>query len=183
LAVIGAFATLMSPKMQGLGVRFWSKNGKGSLNRIFYTHDHADQSHGIDDLRAIAYRMQKQIPTYMDTYTKTHVFNRFKYCFEMPEGRVHPPILTLEDFIEDGSKTRISGPGGDIVIDTFEISHGPTPALGFLMDGKLAYSPDVWGINDDILKRLDKVVACESQSQIRSPHKSTYRYGLRDISQ
>ena len=63
----------------------------------------------------------------------------------------------LEDIIADGSITRISGPGGDIVIDTFEISHGPTPALGFLMDRKLAYSPDVWGINDDVLKRLDKV--------------------------
>ena len=127
------------------------------LDAVFYTHDHADQSHGIDDLRAIAYRMQKQIPTYMDSYTKTHVFNRFKYCFEMPEGRVHPPILTLEDLLSDGSKTIISGAGGDIRIDTFEVSHGPTPSLGFLMDGKLAYSPDVWGVGDDVLKRLDKV--------------------------
>ena len=25
------------------------------------------------------------------------------------------------------------------------------------MDGKLAYSPDVWGVGDDVLKRLDKV--------------------------
>jgi len=62
------------------------------IDAVFYTHDHADQSHGIDDLRAIAYRMRAQIPTYMDAHTKLHVFDRFKYCFEMPEGRVHPPI-------------------------------------------------------------------------------------------
>jgi len=124
------------------------------LDAVFYTHDHADQSHGIDDLRAIAYRMRAQIPTYMDSHTKTHVFDRFKYCFEMPEGRVHPPILALQDLISDGSQTVISGPGGGLTIETLEVSHGPTPSLGFLIDGKLAYSPDVWGVSDDVLRRL-----------------------------
>ena len=127
------------------------------LDAVFYTHDHADQSHGIDDLRAIAYRMRAQIPTYMDAHTKTHVFERFNYCFEMPEGRVHPPILALQDLISDGTKTTITGPGGTVVIETLEVSHGPTPSLGFLIDGKLAYSPDVWGISDDVLHRLDSV--------------------------
>ena len=56
------------------------------LDAVFYTHDHADQSHGIDDLRAIAYRMQKQIPTYMDAPTKTHVFDRFKYVSKCRKG-------------------------------------------------------------------------------------------------
>ena len=127
------------------------------LNAVLYTHDHADQSHGIDDLRAIAYRMQKQIPTYMDAHTKTHVFDRFKYCFEMPEGRVHPPILDLQDLISDGTKTIVTGPGGKISIETLAVSHGPTPSLGFLFDETFAYSPDVWGISDDVINRLKKV--------------------------
>lgn len=127
------------------------------IDAVFYTHDHADQSHGIDDLRAIAYRMRAQIPTYMDAHTKTHVFDRFKYCFEMPEGRVHPPILALQKLIEDGSMTTVSGPGGDVTIETFEVSHGPTPSLGFLIDGEIAYSPDVWGIDDGVLNRLDGI--------------------------
>jgi len=127
------------------------------LDAVFYTHDHADQSHGIDDLRAIAYRMRNQIPTYMDAPTKTHVFDRFKYCFEMPEGRVHPPILALQDLIADGTVTSIKGPGGVISIETLEVSHGPTPSLGFLIDGQLAYSPDVWGVTDDVLQRLNGV--------------------------
>lgn len=124
------------------------------LDAVFYTHDHADQSHGIDDLRAVAYRMRAQIPAYMDVHTKVHVFERFNYCFEMPEGRVHPPILALQDLISDGSKTTITGPGGSVSIETLEVSHGPTPSLGFLIDGKLAYSPDVWGVTDDVLQRL-----------------------------
>ena len=127
------------------------------LDAVFYTHDHADQSHGIDDLRAIAYRMRTQIPTFMDAYTKANVFERFKYCFEMPEGRVHPPILALQELISDGSITAVTGAGGTVSLETLEVSHGPTPSLGFLIDGKIAYSPDVWGVSDDVLNRLNKV--------------------------
>ena len=140
------------------------------LNAVFYTHDHADQSHGIDDLRAVAYRMRAQIPTYMDAPTKTHVFDRFKYCFETPEGRVHPPILDMQDLISDGSKVSITGPGGDVSVETLLVSHGPTPSLGFLIDGKLAYSPDVWGISDEVLGRMNNVEVWIVDSLRYSPH-------------
>ena len=140
------------------------------LDAVFYTHDHADQSHGIDDLRAIAYRMRRQIPTYMDEHTKEHVFQRFNYCFEMPEGRVHPPILEMQDVISDRSKTLIDGAGGLISIETLEVSHGPTPSLGFLIDGKLAYSPDVWSVSDDALNRLNGIDVWIVDALRYSPH-------------
>jgi phosphoribosyl 1,2-cyclic phosphate phosphodiesterase len=124
------------------------------VDALFYTHDHADQSHGIDDLRAVAYRMRAQIPTYMDAHTQTHVFERFRYCFEMPDGRVHPPILKLEDILADADIHSVSGPGGDISIETVEVSHGPTPSLGFIFDGQIAYTPDVHGITDAGLDRI-----------------------------
>ena len=140
------------------------------LDAVFYTHDHADQSHGIDDLRAIAYRMRKQIPTYMDEHTKLHVFQRFNYCFEMPEGRVHPPILDLQDLISGGSQTTIEGPGGMILMETFEVSHGPTPSLGFIMDEQIAYSPDVWGISDSVIDRLKGIDVWIVDALRYSPH-------------
>ena len=124
------------------------------IDALLYTHDHADQSHGIDDLRALAYRMRKQIPTYMDAQTHSHIFNRFKYCFEVPEGRVHPPILDLQDMIKGGDKLTIDGPGGTLNIEPFEVSHGPTPALGFIFDKRAAYSPDVWDVPPESLNRL-----------------------------
>jgi len=127
------------------------------LNAVFYTHDHADQSHGMDDLRAIAYRMRTQIPTYMDSHTKTDLVTRFRYCFETPEGRLHPPILALQDLISDGTVSKIEGAGGDISLETFEVSHGPTPSLGFIIDGKIAYSPDVWGIEENVFDRLEGI--------------------------
>jgi len=124
------------------------------LDAVFYTHDHADQSHGMDDLRAIAYRMRSQIPTFMDANTKGDLLTRFSYCFETPEGRLHPPILALQDLLSDGTSSRIEGPGGAVTLESLEISHGPTPALCFIIDGKIAYSPDVWDISDSVIKRL-----------------------------
>lgn len=133
------------------------REGIKHIDAVFYTHDHADQSHGIDDLRAIAYRMRKQIPTYMDAPTKLHVHDRFSYCFNTPEGRVHPPILAMQDLIENGSVNPVSGPGGEIIVKTLGVSHGPTPSLGFLFDDRLAYSPDVWGIGDEVIETLQGV--------------------------
>lgn len=127
------------------------------LDAVFYTHEHADQTHGIDDLRALAYRMRKQIPTYMDETTKPHVHGRFHYCFEMPEGRVHPPILELQPLIKGGDEIIISGPTGNLLVKVLQLSHGPTPSLGFVFDNKIAYAPDVWDIPEDAMKEIDSV--------------------------
>ncbi len=127
------------------------------LDALLFTHDHADQTHGIDDVRAIAYRMRKRIPTYMDEFTRDNVTARFSYLFEMPEGRVHPPILDLQPLFQDEDKIIVSGPGGDISIDVLGVSHGPTPAFGFIFNGKMAYTPDVWQIEDDVLDKLNGV--------------------------
>lgn len=121
------------------------------LDAILYTHDHADQTHGLDDVRAIAYGMRQKIPTYMDPYTKDHILQRFKYCFEKPEGRVHPPILELMPLLNHMDNITVSGPGGDLEIKAFEVSHGPTPSFGFMINGKVSYTPDIWDIGDDVL--------------------------------
>lgn len=128
----------------------------GRIDALLFTHDHADQSHGIDDMRAIAYRMRKRIPTYMDEHTKAFVFNRFQYCFEMPEGRVHPAILELQPLIKSGDKVEIDGPGGVISTKTLGLSHGPTPSLGFIFDNKAVYTPDVWDIAPDVLSEIER---------------------------
>jgi len=127
------------------------------LDAVLFTHEHADQSHGIDDLRSIAYRMRTQIPVYMDQNTKSHVHKRFHYCFEMPEGRVHPPILELQPLMKGGDVIEIKGPGGVLGVSVLQLSHGPTPSLGFMFNGQLAYAPDVWDIPEEAMKTIEGV--------------------------
>ena len=124
------------------------------IDAVLYTHDHGDQTHGIDDLRAIAYRQGSRIKTYMGQDTKDDLLNRFKYCFEKPEGRVHPPILDLQDVISDGDSFKISGPGGDLPLSAFEVGHGNINAFGFVFCEKIAYTPDVHSISNNTLERL-----------------------------
>lgn len=125
------------------------------IDAVLYTHDHGDQTHGIDDLRAIAYRQGARIKTYMGQDTKNDLLHRFKYCFEKPEGRVHPPILDLQNVISDGDNFKISGPGGILPISVFEVEHGNVNAFGFVFCEKIAYSPDVHEISSETLDCLN----------------------------
>ena len=40
------------------------RNEISRVNSVLYTHDHADQTHGIDDIRVLAYMMRAQLPVY-----------------------------------------------------------------------------------------------------------------------
>ena len=41
-----------------------------ALDGVIYTHDHADHTHGIDDLRVICYRMRRRIDAWFDAATR-----------------------------------------------------------------------------------------------------------------
>lgn len=124
------------------------------LDALLFTHEHADQTHGIDDVRALAYMMAQRIPTYMDAPTKNEIVDRFHYLFETPEGRLHPPILDLQPILADGTQFEIDGPGGTITAEFLSVSHGPTPSGGFIFNKQIAYTPDVWAIEDEVLDRM-----------------------------
>lgn len=131
--------------------------GTGRLDALLFTHEHADQTHGIDDVRALAYRMGQRIPTFMDEPSRKEIAERFHYLFKTPEGRMHPPILDLQPLLEDGKKFELDGPGGIIAAEYLTVSHGPTPSGGFIFNGQIAYTPDVWSISDEVLDRMQNL--------------------------
>src|SRR5262249_52507496 len=63
------------------------------LDGIFYTHEHADHLHGIDDLRALFIHRRRRLDAYADEPTARVLRERFGYCFEAPPGSGYPPIL------------------------------------------------------------------------------------------
>lgn len=112
------------------------------LDAVLYTHDHADHTHGIDDLRALVLHMRRKLPVYADSRTMASLHTRFGYVFETPAGSAYPPILDLHH-LRVGDRLLIEGEGPVIEALPFEVEHGPGyDALGFRF-GDLAYLPDV----------------------------------------
>lgn len=116
--------------------------GVGRLDGVLYTHDHADQTHGVDDLRILALRQDRRVPVFMSPETYATLGLRFRYCFEQAPGSLYPPILAAHPVVEAGETIAIDGPGGPIEALALAQEHGPTRSLGFRF-GPLAYSNDV----------------------------------------
>jgi phosphoribosyl 1,2-cyclic phosphate phosphodiesterase len=128
-----------------------------SLDGVIITHDHADQLHGIDDLRLVFHVMRRRLDVYSDEETLRETKHRFRYCFEKPEGGVYPPIVDAHVIPEPFREFGISGAGGSIPVLPFWQQHGPIRSLG-LRFGGLAYSSDVNGLPEDsfaVLEGLD----------------------------
>lgn len=125
------------------------------IDAVLYTHDHADQTHGIDDLRVFAMRRRKRVPAWMDAPTKAALTSRFDYIFETKEG--YPAIVEALDLPPDGSVWAIEGSGGSIPVTTFDQAHGPIRSVGYRL-GPVAYSSDVSDLTPDA---LDAVRGCE----------------------
>lgn len=125
-----------------------------SLDAVIYTHDHADQSHGIDDLRALAYTNKKRVPIYMDEPTRNTLVSKFRYCFEGSGD--YPPILDKQPDIKISEPVVIDGSGGKVEFLPLDQDHGRIRSLGFRI-GPIAYCNDTVGLPEDTLTALEGV--------------------------
>lgn len=118
--------------------------GATRLDAVLYTHEHADQTHGIDDLRQIALAMRQRVPAYMDRFTGEVLTQRFSYLFTQPPGSSYPPVLDARALPACGQGMDVEGPGGALRITPFLCHHGGIDSLGFVFGDRVcAYSPDV----------------------------------------
>jgi phosphoribosyl 1,2-cyclic phosphate phosphodiesterase len=139
------------------------------IDAVLITHDHADQLHGIDDLRAVAYAMRRRLDVYTDRATMEAVRLRFGYCFDTPQGSGYPPILTAHEIAEPFRDITIEGPGGAITVTTFWQQHGSVRSLGFRF-GPIAYSSDVNALRDDAFAALEGVDCWIVDALRHAPH-------------
>jgi len=124
----------------------------GLLDGVLYTHDHADHTHGIDDLRVVVYNGNQRLKVYSDKTTLEVLRQRFDYCFETPAGSDYPAVLLAQEIVA-GQAVPIEGRGGAIEALAFRQIHGRGTSLGFRFGG-LAYSPDVSDFPEESLELL-----------------------------
>jgi phosphoribosyl 1,2-cyclic phosphate phosphodiesterase len=142
------------------------------LDAVLITHEHADHTHGIDDLRALVMHRRRRIDVYLDEYTSRIITRRFDYCFNTPQGSNYPPILN-EHRAWPGERIKVVGEGGAIEALPFLQDHGDISSLGFRFGG-LAYSADLVGLPPTSIAALSSLDIWIVDALRHKPHPSHF---------
>ena len=125
--------------------------GINHLDAVWYTHGHADHTHGIDDLRVFSARLKQYVPAYADPVTAASLRRKFTYIFDPeyqpPDGTTKPEIR-LHDF-DPNAALDIAG----FHMTPLELPHGDMNVYGF-RTGALGYVTDAKDIPDAALEVL-----------------------------
>ena len=121
----------------------WLSANISTFDAVIFTHDHADHTHGIDDLRPIVRRNGHPMPIYGRADTIDSICRRFDYVLG---NTTYPPMVTPN--IIDGIFHI-----GELLIQPFEQDHGGPISLGYRF-GSIAYSTDVVSLDGQAFAAL-----------------------------
>ena len=150
------------------------KNKIKSINKIFYTHPHADQTHGINEMRFFYLKNKSKIPVYADKNTKKYLISAFKYCFKKTSN--YPPTLKMNSLKK---YHRIGLGKNKITLKCIKVKHGKIDSISYIINNKCAYASDVSKIyfrDLDEFKNLKYLVIDCLRYKYHPSH-----YNLRDI--
>ena len=125
--------------------------GVDRVDAVLFTHDHADHTHGIDDIRALSNRRDAPIEMYGAADVLERLAKRFKYIFDdnikplpgtsKPEGHAIP--------LRDRERVEIAG----VNVMPIAVPHGPVSVFGYVI-GPLAYITDAKTVSDEAIETL-----------------------------
>ena len=119
-----------------------------SLDCILYTHEHADQTSGIFEMRPFFWKNKQKIPVYGSKRTIKSLLNKYTFCFKPRSG--YKPIM-IAKIIKNNFSINIRNK--NFKAKAFDVNHGMIKATGFLFS-KIAYISDCNRIPNSSLKSL-----------------------------
>ena len=119
-------------------------NKINSIDKVLYSHMHADQTHGINDLRVFFIKRRKPIDVYADTETKRYLNNTFSYCFKS-NTREYPATLKMNKI---KPKMTVKKNRDKLTIKSIKVKHGKVNSICYIFNKKLAYISDVSEISN-----------------------------------
>ena len=125
------------------------KNKITNIDSVIYTHDHADQTHGINELRPFFWKNKKKIDIYTNRNTAKTLYKSFTYLFAK-KSKFYNPILKINIIKK---KFFISKNKNKIFFEPVIVTHGDTKAYGYVFK-KIAYISDCSFISKKELKKL-----------------------------
>jgi phosphoribosyl 1,2-cyclic phosphate phosphodiesterase len=111
------------------------------INKVFYSHMHADQTHGINDLRSFYLKNKKPIEVFADKPTSEYLKNNFSYCFKS-YSKEYPATLNLNK-INTKNDLYITSSTKEINVKPLSVIHGNVNSICYIINKELAYISDV----------------------------------------
>ena len=137
------------------------------VNAVLFTHDHADHTHGIDDIRAISVRHDGALPMYGTAETLDALAHRFPYIFD-------PAMVALPGTTKPEGVGVPIVPGAPVRIGRFEVTavalpHGRTEVVGYRI-GPLANVTDAKSVPDEAIAQLKGARVLVLNALFKRPH-------------
>ena len=107
-----------------------------SLDAIIFSHEHADQTSGIFEMRPFYWKNKKKIPIYGSFRTIRELKKKYSFCFKQKYD--YSPILKAKII---KNKFTIKKNNDKLFINSFDVNHGMIKATGYLMEN-IAYISD-----------------------------------------
>ena len=146
------------------------KNKINSLDAIIYTHEHADQTSGIFEMRPFFWKNKKKIPVYGSIRTISELKDKYTFCFSQRHG--YKPIMKANvvknKFIIKKGKNYLN-------INPFDVTHGLINATGFVFD-KIAYISDCNKISNKSLGKIENLDFLIIDCLRKDKHPSHFNY-------
>ncbi len=137
------------------------------LDGILFTHEHADHTAGIDDIRPFFFR-QGDIPIYAHERVVASLKQRFDYIFADENRYPGAPAVEV-NIIENNKPFKI----GDSMVTPIEVDHNRLQVFGFRINN-FTYLTDVKKINDEELEKIKKTKILVVNALRIEPHHSHF---------
>ena len=107
-----------------------------NISSVIYTHEHADQTNGLFELRPFFLKNKKKINVYGNLNTINHLKNNQKYLFKKISD--YPPIVKANII---NTKLTLGNFNEKIHFNTLKVKHGKIHSLVYIFE-KTAYISD-----------------------------------------
>jgi len=117
------------------------------VDGILFTHEHADHTAGIDDIRPFNFR-QGPLPFFAHSRVIQNLKKRFDYVFETVNKYPGAPSVTTEEVVNN-----VPFAIGNKMVTPIDVLHGDLQVFGYRVDN-FAYLTDVKTIDESEIHKL-----------------------------
>jgi phosphoribosyl 1,2-cyclic phosphate phosphodiesterase len=142
-------------------------SGCAQLDALIFTHEHADHTAGLDDIRPFFFR-QGNIPVFAHERVVKNLQRRFDYIFETENKYPGAPSVSVQTVVNNQS-FKIQ----DLTIIPVDVLHGQWQVFGYRF-GNFAYLTDVKTIDKNEIRKLDGLEVLVVNALREEPHNTHF---------